>query len=293
MKYALMAANQENALSVTRLAGLLSVSCSGYYAWRKRSPSKREVAQRELDKQIKVVYWQHRGRYGYRRIYAELSAVQGYGGSRNRIHRRMKAMGLKAITKRRFKHTTDSLHSKPIAPNLLNQLFDMQRPDQAWVGDITYIRVGQRKWLYLAVVIDCYSRRVVGWAMSKRMKASLVSDALEMALHNRHTPKGVIVHSDRGSQYCSKRYQKLIKRHQLKCSMSGKGNCYDNAVAESFFHSLKTEHVYHCSYQTHEQARRSLFWYIEAYYNRSRRHSTIGYKSPVEYETITQQNRAA
>ena len=159
----------------------------------------------------------------------------------------------------------------------------MTRLDEAWVGDITYIRVGQ-KWLYLAVVIDLYSRKVIGWSMDKRMKAELVCDALKMALHNRNYPKGVMMHTDRGSQYCSKRYQRLIKNQALLCSMSGKGNCYDNAVCESFFHTLKVELVYQRHYETRDQAKRSIFWYIEAYYNRVRRHSSIDYKSPINFE---------
>lgn len=157
----------------------------------------------------------------------------------------------KPFIKRKFKNTTDSRHDKPVASNLLEQNFTMTRLDEAWAGDITYIRVGQ-KWLYLAVVIDLYSRRVVGWSMDKRMKAALVCDALKMALYNRSYPKGVIMHTDRGSQYCSKDYQKLIKKHGFLCSMSSKGNCYDNAVCESFFHTLKVELVYQRNYDTRD-----------------------------------------
>jgi len=284
VKYAFVqAARAASGLSLYRLLVLVNVSQSGYYDWLKRKPSKRSINNAYLDQAIATVYWQHNGRYGYRRIYVELLESGQYAGSRDRIRRRMRRLGLRAITKKKFKHTTDSRHDKPIAPNLLNQMFTMNRVDEAWVGDITYVRVGQ-KWLYLAVVLDLYSRKVIGWAMDKRMKAGLVCDALKMALYNRDYPQDVIVHSDRGSQYCSKAYQRLITKHQLKCSMSGKGNCYDNAVCESFFHTLKTELVYQHQYETRAQARQSVFWYIEAYYNRIRRHSSIGYMSPINYE---------
>jgi putative transposase len=270
-------------LSLNRLLPLIEVSPSGYYDWLKRSPSKRETENQELDGHINRVYHEHKGRYGYRRIYVELLEQGLFFGSRERIRRRLRRLGLKAIHKHKFKNTTDSDHDKPVAPNLLQQNFGMTRLDEAWVGDITYIRVGQ-KWLYLAVVIDLYSRKVIGWSMDKRMKADLVCGALKMALHNRSYPKGVIMHTDRGSQYCSKRYQRLIKNHSLLCSMSGKGNCYDNAVCESFFHTLKVELVYQRRYETRDQAKRSIFWYIEAYYNRVRRHSSIDYKSPINFE---------
>ncbi|MGI9283773.1 MAG: IS3 family transposase [Pseudomonadales bacterium] len=274
---------EESGLSLSRLLELLGVSPSGYYGWLKRKPSNRQRNNLCLDQHIAKIYWLQRGLYGYRRIYAELTDLGIYQGSRDRIRRRMRYMGLQAVTKRKFKHTTDSTHGKPVAANLLNQDFSMDRGDQAWVGDIIHVRVSQ-KWLYVAVVMDLYSRRVIGWAMSQRMKAGLVCDALVMALRARGYPEGVIVHTDRGSQYCSKAYQKIIKRHQLRCSMSGKGNCYDNAVCESFFHTLKTELVYQRHYENREQVRRSIFWYIEAYYNRVRRHSGIGYMSPLNYE---------
>ncbi len=284
MKYAFVQdCRTWSGLSLNRLLPLIEVSASGYYDWLKRSPSKRETENRELDGHINRVYHQHSGRYGYRRIYVELLEQGLFFGSRERIRRRLRHLGLKAIHKRKFKSTTDSNHNKPIAPNHLEQNFTMTRLDEAWVGDITYIRVGQ-KWLYLAVVIDLYSRRVVGWSMDKRMKAELVCNALKMALHNRNYPKGVIMHTDRGSQYCSKDYQRLIKNHNFICSMSGKGNCYDNAVCESFFHTLKVELVHQRNYETREQAKQSIFWYIEAYYNRVRRHSGIDYKSPIDFE---------
>ncbi len=237
-----------------------------------------------LEKQITRIYWEHQGRYGYRRIYKELLECHDYQGARDRIRRLMKNLGLKAIVRRRFKVTTDSKHLLPVYPNLLNQQFYRSKPNQAWVGDITYIRIGQNKWLYLAMVLDLCTRKVIGWAMGKRMKAGLVCDALEMALNRQGDPIGVIMHTDRGSQYCSSAYQKLMKDSQLKGSMSAKGNCYDNAVAESFFHTLKSEHVYGYYYETREEAKRSIFWYIESYYNRIRRHSGIDYMSPNDFE---------
>ena len=284
MKYAFVQdCRTWSGLSLNRLLPLIEVSASGYYDWLKRDPSKRDTENRELDEHINRVYHQHSGRYGYRRIYVELLEQGLFFGSRERIRRRLRHLGLKAIHKQKFKNTTDSRHDKPVAPNLLEQNFTMTRLDEAWVGDITYIRVGQ-KWLYLAVVIDLYSRKVIGWSMDKRIKAALVCDALKMALHNRNYPKGVVMHTDRGSQYCSKDYQKLFRKHELLCSMSCKGNCYDNAVCESFFHTLKVELIYQRNYETRDQAKRSIFWYIEAYYNRVRRHSGIDYLSPINFE---------
>ena len=284
MRYAFVQdARMWSGLSLNRLLPLVEASASGYYDWLKRRPSKREIQTRALDFQVKRVYDEHQGRYGYRRIYVELLEQGLFQGSRERIRRRMCYLGLKAIHKRKFKRTTDSNHNKPVAPNLLNQKFSMSAKDQAWVGDITYVQVGQ-KWLYLAVVIDLYSRKVIGWAMDKRMKADLVCDALKMAVERRKLDEGLIMHTDRGSQYCSKKYQKLIKLHDLQCSMSGKGNCYDNAVCESFFHTLKVELIYQRKYKFRTQAKRSIFWYIEAYYNRVRRHSGIDYQSPIDFE---------
>ena len=283
MKYAVIK-EQTVGLSSQRLFKLLDVSSSAYYGWLKRKPSRRELANQELRDTIARIYWAHQGRYGYRRIYHELLDDHGYVGSRERVRKQMRALGLKAIVKRRFKVTTDSRHNKPVALNLLKQKFTMPKENQAWVGDITYIRIGQHQWMYLAVVVDLYSRKVIGWSMNKRMKASLVCDAVAMALKNRNYPRCVIMHTDRGSQYCSNTYQKKLKDNHLICSMSGKGNCYDNAVCESFFHTLKSEHVYRFRYETRDQAMRSIFWYIEAYYNRVRRHSSLDYKSPINFE---------
>ncbi len=261
---------------------ILQVSSSGYYEWVARTPSQRDLDNQFLDQKIIEIYQFHKGRYGGFRIWQEL-LIAGIHCSLNRVKRRLNALNLKAKTKRKFKATTDSAHKYPVAPNLLNRDFTTTAPNQTWVGDITYIPTAQG-WLYLAVVIDLYSRTVIGWAMSKRINKALVCDALHMALWRRGFPKNVMMHTDRGSQYCSKRYQNMIKQFQLCCSMSRKGNCWDNAVAESFFRTLKTELVYHTTYATREEAKQDTFSYIETYYNRVRRHSSLDYKTPLEVE---------
>lgn len=243
-----------------------------------------------LDGHIQRIYAEHAGRYGYRRVCDELRDM-GLAVSLERVRRRMKRLNLRGIQKRKFKHTTDSKHNMATAPNLLNQCFEADAPNTKWVADITYIRVKQQ-WLYLAVVIDLYSRKVIGWAFGERINARLVCDALKAALFKRGYPIGMIVHTDRGSQYCSRAYQKLIRAYDLQCSMSGKGNCYDNAACESFFHTLKVEQVYRTSFESMEHARREIFWFIEAYYNLKRKHSTLGYKSPVNFENAALQNAA-
>ena len=197
--------------------------------------------------------------------------------------RRMKALCLRALAKRKFKVTTDSEHNKPIYENVLNRDFTTTATNQKWAGDITYINT-QEGWLYLAIIIELHSRAIIGWSMDKRMKATLVCDALKMALQRKHFPKKVLVHSDRGSQYCSKQYRKLIKENHLVGSMSRKGNCWDNAISESFFHSLKIELVHQQCYLTRLMAKQSLFQYIEGYYNRRRRHSAIGYRYPMQVD---------
>ncbi len=272
-----------NELPIARVAELLGVSRSGYYDYLKRKPNRKQLEQQELDKHILSIFHEVNGKYGYRRIYQELVETYAYAGSDERIRRRMKYLNICAKTKRKFKHTTDSEHNKAVYPNLVNQDFKARQMNEIWVSDITYIRT-QEGWLYLAVVLDLYSRKVIGWSFGKRINRHLVCRALEMALFNRNYPENVIIHSDRGSQYCSNKYHKMLKTYKLKGSMSAKGSCYDNAVAESFFHTLKVEHVYDFTYKTRKQAKRSIFWYIEAFYNRKRRHSTIGYVSPMHFE---------
>lgn len=281
MKYEFIAAHQGQ-FAITVCCDVLRVSRSGYYDWRNRRPSRQELSNRDLDARIKRLFAQHKQRAGSPRITQDLRA-EGFSCSENRVARRMKNLGLRALAKRKHKVTTDSDHDKPLYDNVLNRDFATTGINQKWAQDITYIYT-QEGWLYLAVVIDLHSRAIIGWSMNKRMKASLVCDALTMALRHRNTPKNVLVHSDRGSQYCSKRYRKLIEHHQLIGSMSRKGNCWDNAIAESFFHSLKVELVHQQAYLTRLMAKQSLFQYIEGYYNRQRRHSSIGYHSPMQFE---------
>ena len=267
---------------VIRMCDVLDVSTQGYYAWRGREPGQRALLNAALDATIARIYWQHKGRYGAPRIWAELQA-QGRCCRENRVARRMQVMGLKAIQAKKFKVTTDSEHDKPVAPDLVQQDFTAAGPNQKWVSDITYVWTGAG-WLYLAVVMDLYSRAIIGWSLQSRMTQQLVCDALTMALFRRGFPKEVIVHSDRGSQYCSKRYQKLLQQNKLLCSMGRTGCCYDNAAMESFFHSLKVELIHRVSYTTRDRARQSIFEYIEVYYNRQRRHSAIGYQIPMVFD---------
>ncbi len=220
--------------------------------------------------------------YGILRIIEALRS-QGITAGKNRISRLMKDNDLRVKTRRRFKVTTNSDHKRPVAPNLLNQEFWAKEPDDIWTGDITYIRTGEG-WLYLAVVLDICTRKIVGWSMHKRMKDDLVVNAFKNALHRRKPGKGFIFHSDRGSQYCSKRFSKLVRGAGGKQSMSATGCCYDNAITESFFGTLKTELVHHCRCETRAMAKRSIFSYIEGFYNRTRMHSSIGYMSPDEFE---------
>ena len=264
------------------MCGVLSVSRSGFYDWLARVPSPRALLNRDLDSRIRKIFSRHKQRYGAPRILKDLHD-EGVECSENRVARRMRALGLRAIQAKKFKVTTDSNHTKPVAPDLIEQDFSAAAPNQKWTSDITYVWTDEG-WLYLAVVMDLYSRAIVGWSMNRRMTQQLVCDALIMALYRRHFPKGTIIHSDRGSQYCSKRYQQLIKSNGLRCSMGRKANCYDNAVMESFFHTLKVELVHRERYVTRRIAISRIFEYIETYYNRQRKHSAIGYKIPMQFE---------
>ncbi len=283
MKYAFM---QQNAgtYSITAQSEAFGVSRGGYYGWRRRlqNPSQRQVERERLDHLVKEAFEVRKGRSGAVGLTLDLDE-QGCKYNRKTVAKSMNRQGLVAKAGRKFKATTDSDHGRPVAPNLLAQDFSATAPNQKWVCDITYLWTGEG-WLYLAVVLDLFSRMVVGWAMDKRMKEDLVCDALQMALWRRHMPKGVMVHSDRGSQYCSRKYQALLAKRELVCSMSGKGNCYDNAVAESFFHTLKVELVHGESFATRQDLRRAVFEYIEVDYNRNRRHSANGYISPLAFE---------
>jgi transposase InsO family protein len=270
---------------VARLCRAVEVSRSGYYAWRRGLASPRTKANQNLLEAIREIYDGSRQVYGAPRIHDELR-VQGHACGRHRVARLMRRAGLQARIRRRFRVTTRSEHRHPTAPNVLAQRFHAERANQAWVADITYIAT-REGWLYLAVVIDLYSRRVVGWATSALITRALVIDALHVALGHRRARPGLLHHSDRGSQYASNEYQLLLAKEGFVCSMSGRGNCYDNAVAESFFHTLKTELVHRQRYETRAAAHASLFEYIEGFYNRKRKHSALGYMSPSDYEENT------
>ena len=265
------------------LCGVLEVSPAGYYAWRSRPESQRSCANRELVDDIRRVHRDNCGRYGSPRIHEELKAL-GRGASRGRIERLMRQHGIRAIMARpRRMWTTDSRHGLPIAPNLLNRNFTADAPNRIWLADITYVETDQG-WLYLATVLDLYSRKIVGWAMEDHLRAELPLAALRMAIAAQRPGPGLIHHSDRGVQYASADYRQVIQSAGFKASMSRKGDCYDNAPMESFFHTLKTELVHHQRYATRHEARRDIFAYIESFYNRTRRHSAIGYISPIEME---------
>jgi len=268
---------------VKTMCDVLEVSPAGYYAWRARPESRRAVANRDLVDDIKRVHRDTSGRYGSPRIHAELRA-QGRGVSRGRIERLMRRHGIRAIMARpRRVRTTDSRHDLPIAPNLLNRNFGADAPNRIWLADITYIETDQG-WLYLATVMDLYSRRIVGWAMADHLRADLPLAALRMAISVQRPGAGLIHHSDRGVQYASADYCKVLQSAGFQASMSRKADCYDNAPMESFFHTLKTELVHHRHYATRAEAKRDIFAYIEGFYNRTRRHSAIGYISPIEME---------
>jgi putative transposase len=264
------------------MAKLLNVSRSGYYDWLGRPLSIRAEANQSLATKIKDAFYKGREVYGYRRVHAELK-MQAEPCNRKRVAKLMQKHQLKAKTKKRFRVTTDSKHNQPIYENILAREFNPPVPNKFLAGDITYIWT-EEGWLFLAVVLDLFSRKVVGWAMGARMTSDLVENALKMAINHRKPTGPILIHSDRGSQYASASYQALLKQFGLTCSMSRKGNCWDNSVSESFFRTLKTELTYHNRYLRREDAIKSVFEYIEVFYNRQRRHSTLGYLSPVDYE---------
>lgn len=261
---------------------VLEVSRSGYYDWVDRPISFREEANTGLLEQIKQVHVSSRNTYGYRRVYYALQH-NNINCSENRVLRIMQANNIFSKVRKKFKATTNSKHNLPVAENILNREFSIDIPNTHWVGDISYIWT-QEGWLYLATVIDLYSRAIVGWAVQERMTSKLIEYALLMALWRRKPKRGLIFHSDRGSQYASLSFQDLLKMYCIISSMSRKGNCWDNAVAESFFKTIKMELTYHCTYATREDARQSIFEYIEIFYNRKRLHSSIGYMAPMQFE---------
>jgi putative transposase len=268
---------------VDLMCQVLDVSRSGYYAWRDRPRSQQAQREAELVEQIREIHTASRGNYGSPRVWFEL-AKRGVRCSQNTVARLMRQYGIRSKTKRRFVvRTTDSRHDHPVAANRLNRQFEQPLPNQAWAADITYIPTAEG-WLYLAAVIDLCSRKIVGWSTADHLRAELVCDALQMAVTHREPTDKLLHHSDRGVQYACDDYQGLLSRHGMIPSMSRTGNCYDNAVMESFFGTLKTELIHHETYATRAEAQLALFDYIEVYYNRQRRHSTLGYMTPAEFE---------
>lgn len=271
---------------------VLDVSRSGFYAWRARvrqPEPERTQTDRVLTATIETIFREHRGRYGAPRIHDELRDRSVRVG-RKRVARLMRRAGLRAARPRRYARTTDSAHALPVAENVLGRAFDVAAPDTTWACDITYVPAAEG-WLYLAVVLDLCSRRVVGHATSSTLARPLVIAALEQALGRRRPQQSLLHHSDRGSQYASSDYQEVLHRHGITCSMSRRANCWDNAPVESFFATLKRELVHRARYRTRAEARQALFGYIETYYNTKRKHSSLGYKTPVQYEAMRKDQR--
>jgi transposase InsO family protein len=261
---------------------VLGVSRSGYYAWRRRPRSQRDETNAQLTEAIRRIHGESRQIYGSPRIYAALRR-RGIACGRHRVARLMRDEGLRSKTKRRFRYIATKREETPAAPNRLERCFTAKRPNRVWASDITIVKTAEG-WLHLAIVLDLFSRKIVGWAMSTAVTQTLALVALRMAFLARKPKPGLVHHSDRGGQYLSAAYQHLLDEHGAICSMSRPGNCLDNAVVESFFHTLKTELVYQQHYRTREEARLAIFEYVESFYNRTRLHSTLDYRSPEEYE---------
>ena len=270
---------------ITALCRVLEVSRSGFYAWRSRDASPAEERREELTAEVKAIHAEVKARYGSPRIHAELLA-RGHGCCVNTVARVMREAGVAAKSKRKFRQTTDSNHPHPVAENVLDREFDPGEPNASWVADVTDVPT-REGWLDLAVVVDLFSRMVVGWSMAATMTSRLVVDALDVALGRRpEGSSGLVAHSDRGSQYASEHDRRRLGEEGITCSMSRRGNCWDNAPMESFFASLKKELVHDEDYATRDEATASIFESIEAFYNRVRRHSTLGYVAPAEYERM-------
>lgn len=273
---------QRETFPVGQLCRVLEVSRGGFYAWRERPHSERDRENAELVERIHAVHRENRGVYGSPRVYRALRAA-GYSAGKHRVARLMRLEGLRGKAARRFRFIATRRCDFPAAPDRVRRDFHAGAPNRLWVADITQVRTRQG-WLFLAVILDVFSRRVVGWETSDRTEHALAVRALRIALEARRPGPGLVHHSDRGAQYASADYQELLDRHGLVCSMSRVGNCLDNALAESFFHSLKTEWLYHFTFESRAQARSFVFDYIEGFYNRSRLHSALGYQSPEQYE---------
>ena len=280
---------QQGHFSLAALCRAMQVGRSGFYAWRTRAKSERQINNEILTEQIQAVHEESDATYGSPRIYSELKEA-GIACSQKRIAHLMRLHNLSAVLTKRFVLTTDSDHKMPIAENLLARIFEAEAPNTRWTADITYIWTGQG-WLYLAIILDLFSRRIVGWAMDQTIERTLVLSALNMAILGRKPGSDLLCHSDRGSQYASDDYQKRLQEVGIVCSMSRRGNCWDNAPTESFFATLKKEMVYRTRFETREQARGAIFRWIEVWYNRKRRHSTLGYISPEAFERKHQQEQ--
>ena len=268
----------------------MGVSRSGFYAWRKRGVSERVREDERIKSRIILIHRASRQTYGSPRIFEELK-VEGFRVGRKRIARLMQELRITARIPRRFRKTTDSKHNLPVAENVLSRNFDVEGPNQVWVTDISYVWTWEG-WLYLAVILDLFSRRAVGWSMAGHLRTELVLEALHMALGQRFPNNELLHHSDRGSQYASSAYRKVLQTHGITCSMSRKGDCWDNAVAESFFATLKTDLIHRRSWPTRREARTAIHEYIAVFYNKQRRHSYLGYLSPVEFEKMAEEKDA-
>lgn len=281
MKYAWIAA-QRSHFALGEMCAVLSVSLSGYRAWKRGGvPDRKRLTAPQTLAVIRAIHTEFKGAYGSPRMMRELRS-RGLGAGKERIERLMRENGIHARHKRRYRITTDSKHRLPVAPNLLDRNFAPTAPNQVWSSDITYLWTDEG-WLYLAIVLDLFNREVIGWSLKAHMKADIVTDALTMAWFRRRPQAGVMHHSDRGSQYASHAFQNKLKEYGMTCSMSRKGNCWDNAPTESWFNSFKNERYHGCRYATHTDMKAASFEYIEVFYNRTRQHSTLGYYSPVQY----------
>lgn len=290
MKYAWID-RQRKIYPLPAMADALAVSISGYRAWKRGGcPTRTRLTDVQLLALIQTIHNELKGAYGSPRMLREVRA-RGFPAGKERVERIMRENGIRARHKRRYKATTDSKHALPVASNVLDRNFTPSAPNQTWTADLTYIWTTEG-WLYLAIVLDLFNREIVGWSIKPRMTADIVIDALTMAWFRRKPGPGLIHHSDRGSQYASHAFQDKLTEYGMICSMSRKGNCWDNATSESFFNSLKNERVHGTRYETRDEAITDLFAYIEVFYNRSRRHSTLGYKSPAQFlhDWITNQH---
>ena len=290
MKFAFIREHQRT-WPVLVICCVLKVSRSGFYAWRRRPPSARAQRNNSLLEKIRLVHQEHRELYGSPRVHRALM-IEGQTVSRNTVAKLMRSAKIRAKSKRKFiPRTTDSTHASPIADNKINRDFTAQSVNRKWLTDITYIPTDEG-WLYLSAVLDCFNRKIIGWSMADHLKTDLVKESLQMALLQRgHHGGDLVHHSDRGVQYASDDYQQLLSAHGIESSMSRRGDCYDNAMMESFWATLKTELIHQQTYATRQQARQSIFEYIEVFYNRQRLHSSLGYCSPAEYEAELGQKR--